>query len=243
MDLHIHTCLSPCGDSKMIPETVLSHAKMHGLQIIGISDHNSAENVAAFKEAGERIGFPVIGGIEVTMLEEIHVLGFFDELENLLQLQDLVYNHLQGENDGEAFGEQYVVDADGFVARSCRKLLIGATDLSLEKVLDSIHQLDGIARASHIDRASFSVLSQLGFIPEGIYFDALEFSPQAQTDTAEYKNPGIPLVRFSDSHYPQDIGRSFSVLSLGEPCVAEIRRALRERRDCKGDGGYLFTYT
>jgi len=53
-DLHIHTCLSPCGDMDMMPAMIVEKARSKGLDVIGICDHNSSENVVAVKKAGEK---------------------------------------------------------------------------------------------------------------------------------------------------------------------------------------------
>ena len=96
IDLHIHTCLSPCGDNSMLPTKIIAQAKRRNLDAIGISDHNAAENVRAVRHAGTREGMPVLGGIEITSNEEIHVLAFFDEDRDLFNMQAVIYEHLQG---------------------------------------------------------------------------------------------------------------------------------------------------
>lgn len=65
MDLHIHTCLSPCGDETMVPSAIISRAKKQNLDCIGICDHNSAENVTAVRKAGEREALMVMEGLEI----------------------------------------------------------------------------------------------------------------------------------------------------------------------------------
>jgi len=49
-DLHIHTCLSPCAQREMVPTAIVKRAKAAGLDMIGICDHNSAENAGATME-------------------------------------------------------------------------------------------------------------------------------------------------------------------------------------------------
>src|SRR5450756_872374 len=61
-DLHVHTCLSPCSGLDMSPREVVNAALQKGLDLIGICDHNSAENVRAVKNAGVRNGLMVLGG-------------------------------------------------------------------------------------------------------------------------------------------------------------------------------------
>ena len=92
-DLHIHTCLSPCGDMDMTPAMIVEKARSKGLDVIGICDHNSSENVIAVRKAGEKYNLKVLGGMEVTSKEEVHILALFDEDKKLSELQKTVYEN------------------------------------------------------------------------------------------------------------------------------------------------------
>ncbi|MCK4233158.1 PHP domain-containing protein, partial [candidate division WOR-3 bacterium] len=199
-DLHVHTCLSPCGDFSMLPALIIMKAKERDLDIIGICDHNSTENVMAVKKVGTMEGVTVIGGIEITSQEEVHILALFDDDADLLRIQNIVYEHLPGVNDEDAFGEQLIVDEKDEILGFNEKLLIGATTLFLEQVVDIIHQLGGIAIAAHVDRDAFSIIGQLGFIPEGLDVDGLEISPRNSVEDIRARFPQVndyPLVSFS----------------------------------------------
>ncbi|MFW6182140.1 MAG: PHP domain-containing protein, partial [Spirochaetota bacterium] len=175
VDLHLHTCLSPCADAAMIPPVIVARAREHGLGVIGVCDHNSGENARSVREAAG--GDPaVLCGMEVTTREEVHLLALFGDPDALDSLQELVYRHLEGRNRPDLFGEQYRVDPDGHVLGINSRLLIGASDLSIDRVVREVHRLGGLAVACHLDRPSFSVISQLGTIPPGAAFDALEIT-------------------------------------------------------------------
>jgi len=227
-DLHIHTCLSPCADSSMLPVAIVREAKRLNLQMIGICDHNSIENAEAVRRAGEREGLVVMEGIEVTSQEEVHILGFFDKKTPLWDIQDMVYKNLCGDNDEDVFGEQLLADEYDRVIGSNKRLLIGATGLPVEKIVDAIHRLEGLAIASHVDRESFGIISQLGFIPPGLRLDALEVSPLASRERrcGFSHRYNFPLVNFSDAHSLEGIGRSFSSFLIKEVCIEEIKKAL-----------------
>jgi len=228
-DLHIHTCLSPCCESRMSPRRIVEQAKLRGLDIIGICDHNSAENVACAKKVGEKEGFPVIGGIEVTSQEEVHILAFFDEDEDLFELANLIYENLPGINEERVFGKQIVVNEDDEVLSFNKRLLIGATVLPLQQIVERIHSSGGLAIASHIDRESFSIIGQLGFIPDGLSLDGLEVSARTSLEKARLEFGEVldfPLVTFSDAHTLEDVGKSFTGFLIEEANVKEIRKAL-----------------
>ena len=228
-DLHIHTCLSPCAELEMSPRGIVNEAVNKGIDMIAVCDHNSAENVAAVMEASRQTSLTVLPGMEITSREEVHVLGIFNTPDEAIRMQELVYEHLEGENDAETFGMQVVVEANGTVAGFCNKLLIGATDLSLEHVVRAIHTHDGLAVAAHIDREGFGILGQLGFIPPDLPLDALEVSAKmslkdATTAFAEYG--GYPFVRSSDAHNLDAIGSGTTPFLLEAAAFDELKMAL-----------------
>lgn len=228
-DLHVHTCLSPCGEDEMTPLAIVTRAKMMELDVIAICDHNSTRNTAAVIEAGRRAGLAVIPGVEATSREEVHVLGLFDEQSALDAMQQLIDENLNAENNAELFGEQYICDENDTVLGREMKLLIGATDLSLEAIVANIHEFGGLAIASHVDRERFSLISQLGFVPEGLEIDALEISPRRSVTQARDEIPQIreyPLLTFSDAHRLDEIGAVYTTFTGVRPCVAELAKAL-----------------
>jgi len=48
-DLHIHSVLSPCGDLDMSPVNIVEEASRKGLDIIGITDHNTTRHTGLVK--------------------------------------------------------------------------------------------------------------------------------------------------------------------------------------------------
>jgi PHP family Zn ribbon phosphoesterase len=213
----------------MRPRALVSHAMAKGLDMIAISDHNSAENTAAFISAGDEKGLKVLPGIEVTSKEEIHLLALFDSQEDCTALQNLIYENLPGENVEEVFGCQTVVNERDERIGVNRRMLIGATLLPFEQIVSVVHSLQGIAIASHIDRQAFSLLGQLGFIPEGVPLDGLEISSRTSKQEAETRFRSYQhysFVWFSDAHRLEDIGTSTTQFLLKETSSGEVKKAL-----------------
>ena len=227
LDLHTHTCLSPCGDARMIPQRILQSAADRNIDVIGITDHNSMENVAAVKKAAHSFEIAVLGGMEVTSQEEAHILAFFDEIEVLEDFQELIYSNLHGANSPEAFGYQWVVDSEGNVEDVNPRLLIGATALPIHSVVDAIHGRNGIAIAAHVDRTAYSVISQLGFIPCDLDLDAIELSPFYEETGSINGSRNLPTVTFSDAHFLEDVGRTYTQSFLRKVSVEELKNAVR----------------
>jgi len=212
----------------MSPARILASAKKKEIDILGICDHNSSENSLAVMKAARNTNVNVIPGMEVTSKEEVHILALFGDMESALKLQEHVYRNLPGKNDPEAFGMQVIVNEKEEVLGFNEKLLIGATTIPLEEVLQLIHRLDGVSIASHIDRESFSIIGQLGFIPDNLELDALEISPRITFEEAErrYAN-SYPITCSSDAHYPEDIGKGFTSFWLRDGTLTEIRKAIK----------------
>lgn len=230
-DLHLHTCLSPCTDLDMSPRGIVRAAREKGIDLIGVCDHNSAENVAAVRRAAARQGLLVLGGMEVTSSEEVHTLVFFDDDEALLRFQDVVYAHLAGRNDERVYGEQVIVDDEDGVTGFCERLLIGATSLTLRDVVRRAREIDAgcLLVAAHIDREAFGVIGQLGFIPEDLAVDAVEISPHMTAAAARARFPQCrryPMVAGSDAHRPGDIGMRTTAFCIEDASLAEIKKAL-----------------
>ncbi len=223
-DLHIHSCLSPCADLEMSPRNIVREAKKQKLDIIGICDHNSCENVPYIKKSAENEKLNVTGGMEITSKEEVHILALFDNEETLFAMQEIVYEHLQGLNDENLYGDQVIVNENDEIVDFNKRLLIGATDLSVESIINRIHELNGIAIASHIDRPSFSLISQLGFVPEGLQIDAYEVSVEENIDVFKYEYS--PVVTFSDAHTLDGIGKKFTNFSMEHANLQEMGKAL-----------------
>jgi 3',5'-nucleoside bisphosphate phosphatase len=219
----VHTCLSPCAEPEMMPTAIVRQASTVGLNVLGICDHNSTDNVAAVTRAGMRESINVMPGIEITSREEVHILGLFNTEKELEGVQSVVYQHLPGENDESIFGPQTVVDEQDRMVGVNTRLLIGATDLALEKVVGLIHDFGGLAIAAHIDRQRFGIIGQLGFVPEGLKLDAVEVSPGASIEEWD----DFPVITSSDAHSLKDIGRSSTSFFAEGASVEEMGKALR----------------
>jgi len=236
-DLHIHSCLSPCADLFMTPRNIIEKAASLGINLIAVCDHNSAENIAVTQDIGRTRGITVVPGMEITSSEEVHLLGLFSNLDSAYAMQAQVYEHLQqGENDEDAFGMQVVVNEEDEVLGFNKRLLIGSTDLSVNRIIALIHEFQGIAIASHIDREGFGIIGQLGFIPPETNFDALEISSQTGMDKASERfgmYRSIPWITSSDAHRLDDIGRKTTGLYMHHATFDELRLALEGRDNRK----------
>lgn len=216
----------------MHPSALMQKALKKNLDIIAISDHNASANVQYVLAAAAGKNIFVIPAMEITSSEEVHLLAYFPSLADLMKLQAIIDQHLFGKNDEERFGIQAVVNELGEVEDINEQLLIGATDLSIDELVKYIHQFDGLAVPAHIDRESFSVLSQLGFIDDQAGYDALELSKltglaqgrRRYGDLSQY-----PFLTSSDAHFTKDIGTATTNILLEKPTFEELKMALHRK--------------
>jgi len=228
-DLHIHTLLSPCGDLSMSPATLVNEAARKGIDIIGITDHNSTRHCRLVSRLAAKIGIFTLMGAEVTTKEEVHCLAFFEE-DKLDLFQDFLDARLPDiKNDPLIFGDQVVIDEDEMIVHVEERLLISATDASLEEVGAFVRHNGGIFIPAHIDRMRNSIYSQLGFLPDHLQADALEVSRRSRPREFVASHPGTgnyTVTTGSDAHYPENIGDALTIFTMEEASFGEIRMAL-----------------
>ncbi|MBQ6845923.1 MAG: PHP domain-containing protein [Oscillospiraceae bacterium] len=209
-DFHIHSCLSPCGDNDMTPNNIVNMAALLGLNAIAVSDHNTVGNVKAAMEVAKEVGITVIPGMEVETEEEVHILTLYPSLEAAQIAAKEVYNKLPAiKNRPEIFGEQVFMDSGDNIIGYEEKLLISSAQMSMNYLFDVVKSVGGIYIPAHVDRHSYSVLTNLGFIPDDIDIKNIEISRMtedvdsylaAREELKKYK-----IFRNSDAHYLQDI--------------------------------------
>ena len=230
-DFHIHSCLSPCGDLDMSPQRIVTKALERDLNLIAITDHNSSENAIATSKAADKTSLTVFFGMEVASEEEAHLIALFDKFCFLQVFQQFVYDNLISFGiDQRTIQDQIIVNENDEIEGFNDHLLLGATSLNFKQLVDEVHRLNGLAIASHVDRESFSIVTQLGFIPEDLELDALEISSFTSLDEAMQLMPDaarFPLVKFSDAHYLKDIGRQKTDFLIQKPSISEIKMALK----------------
>ena len=224
-DLHIHSCLSPCGDMLMTPNNIVGMAFIKQLDAIAVCDHNTARNLPAVKEAADMMGVLLLPGMELTTREEAHMLCYFPDVESCCAFSDVVYQHLPPmDNRPEFFGRQVVMNGQDEEIAEEERLLISALDLSFEACEKLIHRHGGLCVPAHINRGSNGVLNALGFLPGGARYDALEVSDAVAMppmDLSAYR-----LLRSSDAHYLENILEPTFTLEVREKSVQALFQAI-----------------
>ena len=214
----------------MSPRNIVERAREVGLDIIAITDHNIVANGLYAQIAAHGTGVLVLFGMELQTLEELHLLIVLPDRETAMELQALVYSRLPDmKNDPEYFGDQVVVDEEDNIVRFEERLLLNSSNISLNEAVSWVKARGGLVIPSHIDSPTFSIISQLGYVPAEVPFDALEIAKKERlqkiVDFVFAKD--VPLVAFSDAHYLKDIGKRRISLSMDQPDFAGVANALK----------------
>lgn len=206
-DFHLHSCLSPCGDNDMTPANIAAMCALAGYDIVALTDHNTTGNCAAFCRAAAEHGLLALPGMELTVAEEAHIVCLFPDLDSAAAFGELVRRHLPPiQNRPEFFGHQLLMDSRDSVLGEETALLAGATDIRAAEVLPLMKQFGGTAYPAHIDRDSFSLLSNLGLWDPSLGFTLAELSLRAAPDIR--RRPDLAGLRFitgCDAHYLHQI--------------------------------------
>ena len=223
-DFHLHSCLSPCGDNDMTPYNLVNMAKLMGYDIIALTDHNSCLNCPAAIKAGQEAGITVVPGMELCTSEEIHTVCLFPTLEKALEFSDYVKSTMpQIKYDESIFGNQYIMDHLDGILGSEEILLTTASGISIDDVVTEVSCFDGVVFPAHLDRASYSVLSVLGFMYPEMNFKTAEFTHKAYIPQYEEKHnllKGMKHLRNSDAHYLENMLEPSEEIDIPE-CSAQ----------------------
>ena len=234
-DLHIHSCLSPCGDDDMTPNNIVNMALLAGLDLIALTDHNSCKNCPALLHAAKRAGLKAVCGMELCTAEECHVICLFPTLQAAMEFDALVEGALPPVmNKPEVFGAQTIMDGEDVATGFYPVLLSTASSISVDNVAALVKKFGGTAFPSHIDRPSFSVISVLGTVPDA-GFQAFEISARGDTDQLIQAYPqikGRPLLLNSDAHTLSGIQDRGPWLELAAPDALTLIKTLNRDAPC-----------
>ena len=221
-DLHVHSCLSPCADDDMTPANIAGFAKLNGIDLLAVTDHNAAENLPAVHAACEAYGVRLLPGIETNTAEEIHLLTYFPTVEAALEMSRILYESLLDiPYDSAIWGKQLIMNENDQVISERSKLLTSASAFDIYEMKQICEELGGIAIPAHVDKDSYSLLAVLGFAPEDLPFPAYEvYRPEHKLNDLQ-KTGRLPrdceILTSSDAHQLSDIAEYPRTLPAASP--------------------------
>lgn len=227
-DLHIHTAASPCGDELMSPHNIVNMAKLKGLDIIAITDHQTCRNCQVVQKVGAKQDLIVIAGMEIECEEEFHMIALFPTYEIAEQIEAYIKAGMPKiKNNVQLFGKQQCLNEEDEVIDEIEHLLLIATRWTASEIVQRVCTAGGVIYPAHIDRNSYSIISQLGVLPNKPVFKALEVSKLADFKQYAKQYPAHHILQSSDAHYLQDISEANYFLEINEPRVQSVLEKLK----------------
>lgn len=230
-DLHMHSCLSPCGSDDMLPSNIVGMSALKELDVIAVTDHNSCKNCPAVTRLAEAYGVVAIPGMELTTMEEVHVLCLFPALEKALAFDEYVHSKiLPIENDESIFGKQQIAGEDDNIIGNEKLLLINATEIGFGDVYDLVGSYGGIMIPAHVDKSANSLIANLGFIPPDSKFTCAEIKHIGLKDALFEKHPYLKkckIITDSGAHYLENINEPVNFLEAKEKSLEAVFEALK----------------
>lgn len=232
-DLHIHSCLSPCGDEDMLPSNIVGMAYLKSLDVIAVTDHNSCKNCPAVLKLAEQYNMIALPGMELCTMEEVHVLCLFAELDDAIRFGEYVSSKLlKIPNDENVFGKQEIYDEEDNRIGTEPYLLINATDISFDELSDLMQEYHGIYIPAHLDKNSNSLISNLGFVSPNADFPCAELANLTHLQELSERNPYLKkcnIITDSDAHMLGNINEAENFLDCERRSRKSVIRALSGR--------------
>ena len=230
-DLHIHSCLSPCGDNDMTPANIAGMAAVKGLDVIAVTDHNSCRNCAPAMKMAEEYGVIALPGMELCTEEEVHVVCLFPDLQAALDFDAYVYDKmLKIPNKEKIFGEQLLYnDMDEIIGKE-PNLLLCNTSIGFDEVYALTEERGGIMIPAHVDKAANSLIANLGFIPPDSQFTCAEIKNLSKKEELLQQHIYLNQCRIisnSDAHYLEHINEPEHRIEVSGTFASEIIKALK----------------
>lgn len=217
-DLHIHSCLSPCGDMDMTPNNLVNMAKLLGLDVIALTDHNTSLNCEAAMKVGEEVGLLVIPGMELTTSEDIHAVCLFPTLEKALDFNSYVDEHrIKIRNKAQIYGRQVIMNERDEEIGEIEHLLLPSGGIGIMDAYRIVRGFGGVCYPAHIDRDSLSILSVLGEIDPACGFRTAELADMSRLDELRLRHPildSMHIITCSDAHYLENMKDAQNTLEL-----------------------------
>lgn len=232
-DLHLHSCLSPCGDDDMTPANIVGMAAVKGLDVIAVTDHNSCKNCPAVLHFAEEYGVLALPGMEICTSEEVHAVCLFENLEAAMAFDAYVYERLiPFPNNEEIFGKQQICNNEDEVCGTVPYLLINSADISFDGLWELVRSYDGVMFPAHIDKSANSLIANLGFVPPDSRFTAAEVKDLRKLHELKEANPYLNSCRIissSDAHYLEHINEPGLTIGVEERSARGVLDCLLRR--------------
>lgn len=212
----------------MTPWNIVGMAKVKGLDVIALTDHNCARNLPQAMLAGRAYGVQVLAGIEITAKEDVHLLAYFADTEAAVAFGEEVYTRLPDiTNRADLFGNQIIIGDDDEQVGLAQKLLLNAIDLSADEIDAWVCAAGGVCVPAHINRGANGMIGALGLMPPLPRFPVVEVCQQLNCSPDAVK--GRLVLHASDAHQLADIAEQGFSLDVPAPTAKHVFDYLKQR--------------
>lgn len=216
-DLHIHTAASPCGDDLMTPNNIVNMSLLKGLKVIAITDHQTVCNCEAVMTVGKEKGLLVIPGMEIECREEFHLISLFKNIQSAKEMEAWLKSFMPPIlNRPKVFGYQRILNTEDEQIGEIDRFLLMPADVSVDEIVQKAREVEAVIYPAHIDRTSYSILSNLGTIPKELGFHTLEVSQAVDKKIYGEQYLGYTLIQASDAHYLENIAENTQMITRQE---------------------------
>ena len=199
----------------MTPNNIVNMAKIKGLDMIAVADHNSAMHLPVIQKVADFVGVQLLPAIELNTREEVHMLAYFESVDAAVDFSKEIYEYLpKVKNRASLFGQQALMDEDDEIVGEEERLLISALNLSIDDLTHMLIERGALAVPAHINRGSNGILQALGFVPPNEPFSALEVS--VGIPLPHKGIPNLAQLHSSDAHYLENMLEPTEFLNLPE---------------------------
>jgi len=229
-DLHVHSVLSACASRDNDLINVVNMARVCGIEVLAITDHNSGANVKSALEIARRNGVLLIPGIEVTTAEDVHVLCYFRDIKELKAFSAFLEKLMPRYPLVELlYYPQVIEDASGEETGRVKNLLGVGVDLSIYEVVEEVRKWGGVCVPAHIDRKGGGIIGTLGAIPDDLGFTAVEVtkncSEQLRTELEEH----FLVLTNSDAHCLESIAANKNFIEMKSKSIEAFFDAITRK--------------
>ncbi len=229
-DLHVHTALSPCGQSCMKPNEILKVADINGLDFIAICDHNSVNQLESFKKIKDKYKVIVVPGIEVTVNEGYHVVCLFPNFDKAMEFGNIMNANLNPVfHDLSKLGEQILYDEfDQIKGTKVDVSLQQNTKITIPILRQFADEFGAIMFLAHIERYDEFIYEKVETVYKNM-FDMIEINARSDCKNILNEHPNLNkylLVRDSDAHSLEIINQQKFSLDLEERTIESLFKGI-----------------
>ncbi|MFA6843482.1 MAG: hypothetical protein WCR33_03680, partial [Bacilli bacterium] len=200
------------------------------LNVISITDHNTALQYKTFEKLKDSYDFLLIYGMEISVNEGFHVLAYFKELDEVMRLEKIIDDSL--DKSIIAPQEQVICDEYDEVESIVPYWKNQKIKYKFTEIIDIIIELNGIVVPAHIERKGSGILS---FIKDfSLYdIDAIEIDCKSNIETLEKEYPYIKKYKYlfnSDAHSIEMINEPLNYMELDDLSFKSFRKWIRSNK-------------